>query len=62
MKAFSPARIGLIVAGFEVPHTHLHVIPMRSMADISFENAARSVTPELIKAAADAILANLNTD
>jgi histidine triad (HIT) family protein len=62
MLAFAPVRVGLIVAGFEVPHTHVHVIPMRSMADVSFENAARSVTPESIKAAADAIVAHLDAD
>ena len=28
MTAFSPARVGLIIAGLEVPHTHLHVIPI----------------------------------
>ena len=36
---FTPERIGLIMAGFEVPHTHLHVIPMQSMADLDFANA-----------------------
>lgn len=34
--AFSPARIGLLVAGFEVPHTHLHVVPIDTMADLDF--------------------------
>ena len=36
---FEPVRVGLIIAGFEVPHTHLHVLPMSSMADIDFANA-----------------------
>ena len=36
---FSPARIGLMIAGFEVPHTHLHVVPMNSMAQLDFANA-----------------------
>jgi diadenosine tetraphosphate (Ap4A) HIT family hydrolase len=38
MAVFSPARIGLMIAGFEVPHTHVHVVPMRSMADLDFAN------------------------
>ena len=59
MTAFSPERVGLIVAGFEVPHVHVHVVPMRTMADISFANAARSVSPEALQTAADAIVAQL---
>ena len=35
---FSPARVGLMIAGFEVPHTHLHVVPMQSMAQLDFAN------------------------
>ncbi len=40
---YQPQRVGLIIAGFEVPHVHLHVIPMDSMADIDFANAATTV-------------------
>ena len=36
---FSPARVGLMIAGFEVPHTHLHVVPIDSMADLDFAQA-----------------------
>jgi len=57
--AFSPSRVGLMIAGFEVPHVHVHVIPMDSMADISFANAARSADPHDLRAAADAIIAHL---
>lgn len=42
MKIFKPNRIGQVVAGFEVPHTHLHVIPMNDMSDLDFRNAATS--------------------
>ncbi len=38
MTIFSPARIGLMIAGFEVPHTHVHVVPMQSMAQFDFAN------------------------
>jgi histidine triad (HIT) family protein len=57
--AFGCARVGLIVAGFEVPHTHVHVIPMNGMGDISFANAAARVSGEDLAAAADAIRAQL---
>lgn len=40
---FSPERVGVMLAGFEVPHTHLHVLALNSMADMSFANAAAEV-------------------
>src|SRR3546814_9119691 len=39
MTAFSPTRVGLIIAGLEVPHTHLQIIPIDSEADLSFSKA-----------------------
>lgn len=39
MEVFSPRRVGLIIAGLEVPHTHLHVVPIMSEADLDFANA-----------------------
>ena len=38
-QVFDPPRIGLMIAGFEVPHTHVHVVPMHSMAELDFANA-----------------------
>jgi len=38
--AFGCERVGLMIAGFDVPHTHLHVVPMESMAHLSFANAS----------------------
>jgi histidine triad (HIT) family protein len=37
-QAFRPRRIGMVIAGFEVPHTHLHVVPANSMANLDFAN------------------------
>ncbi len=37
--AYPATRVGLMIAGLEVPHTHLHVVPMDSMKDLSFEYA-----------------------
>ncbi len=59
--AFDCERIGLIVAGFEVPHAHLHVIPTQGMGDLSFANAAASVTREDLDVWAEAIRTNLET-
>jgi histidine triad (HIT) family protein len=57
--AFECGRVGLIIAGYEVPHTHLHVIPTNSMADLNFANAAAAVDPADLETAADAIRAHL---
>ena len=40
---FAPPRVGLLVAGFEVPHLHLHVFPAADMAAFDFANAAATV-------------------
>ena len=53
--AFSPARIGLIIAGLEVPHCHLHVVPINSESDLHFANADNGTSPEQLTTAADAI-------
>ena len=43
---WQPPRVGLIVAGFEVPHMHIHVFPAWNMAAFNFANAAKSVEAE----------------
>lgn len=59
-RAFSPERIGLIIAGFEVPHVHLHVFPTDEMADFDFRRAAASVPAADLEAAAAAIRVQLS--
>ena len=39
MEAFAPARIGLLLAGLEVPHMHLHVVPIDGVHDLDFARA-----------------------
>jgi histidine triad (HIT) family protein len=56
-SAFACERVGLIVAGYEVPHTHLHVIPTEHMGQLNFANAATSVDRDALQSAADAIRA-----
>lgn len=53
MRVFQPVRIGLIVAGYEVPHAHLHVIPTHSMADFDFSRANRSPDPAALDASGE---------
>ena len=45
-KAFKPKRIGLMIAGFEVPHVHLHVIPINDMSHLDFANANSDISNE----------------
>lgn len=58
-RAFGCDRVGLIIAGYEVPHTHVHVIPTTSMDQLSFANAATSVDRDDLEAAAASIRAEL---
>lgn len=56
--AFNCKRVGLIIAGYEIAHCHLHLIPTNSMADFDFNRAAKGVpTHELESAANEVILA-----
>jgi len=54
-EAFRPVRVGMIIAGLEVPHVHLHLIPIDSEADLDFRLAERSPDPAALDAAAAAI-------
>lgn len=62
MTAFEPRRVGLIIAGLEVPHTHLHVIPIDSDADLDFGRADHRASPEALDAAADRLRAALRVE
>lgn len=51
-------RVGLSVIGLEVPHAHVHLIPLQSMDDARFVKKVK-MTPENFKKTAAAISANL---
>lgn len=53
MDAFAPTRVGLIIAGLEVPHTHLHVLPIETEGDLTFAKADPDPAPESLDEAAD---------
>ena len=57
--AFAPRRVGVIIAGDEVPHTHVHVVGFQSVSQLSFAGVDRNASPESLDAAADAIRAAL---
>ena len=58
-KAFSAERAGLIIAGLEVPHLHVHVFPTRSLTDFGFANVNRNPSPESLDSAQTKIKAAL---
>jgi len=51
-SAFHPTRIGLMVAGLEVPHVHLHVVPIDGVYDLDFGNAQHDPDPGALDDAA----------
>lgn len=46
-------RIGVMVAGLEVPHAHIHLIPMNAISDLSFTNPRPDFSGEEMTALAD---------
>ena len=57
LKAAVPCqRVGVAVLGMEVPHTHIHLVPLQTEGDLDFRKKRPVVTPEEQKAIADSIL------
>jgi len=52
-RAFRPRRVGVMIVGDEVPHAHIHVVPIDSAGELSFAGADSNATPEDLEAAAD---------
>jgi histidine triad (HIT) family protein len=51
-EAFSPRRIGVMIVGDEVPHAHVHVVPIDSAGELSFARADQSPPPGTLDDAA----------
>lgn len=45
-KAIPCARIGVAVVGLEVPHAHIHLVPINNISDLNFKNPKLKMTPE----------------
>jgi len=50
-------RIGVTVIGLEVPHAHIHLIPLKSLYDMDFKKPKLSFSPEELKKIAEQIAA-----
>jgi histidine triad (HIT) family protein len=54
-----PRRVGVLVIGEEVPHVHVHVVPINEVGELSFAHVNRSPSPEELDDAAERIRSRL---
>jgi histidine triad (HIT) family protein len=55
MGAFEAARVGTMIAGLEVPHCHVHLLPIANERDLDFTQADAAASPEALDEAAERI-------
>ncbi|NOT51975.1 MAG: HIT family protein [Chitinophagaceae bacterium] len=58
-KAFSCNRCGISVIGLEVPHAHIHLVPINSSNDLNFTQSKPKASDESLKRVQEKILVNL---
>jgi histidine triad (HIT) family protein len=58
-ETFCPEKVGLMIAGLEVRHVHLHLVPIHSLGDLDFAKADAKASPEALDAAAARLRAAL---
>ena len=58
-RSFNCNRCGIEVVGLEVPHAHMHLIPINSANDLNFTREKLKLTPEEMKKVQEKILSNL---
>jgi histidine triad (HIT) family protein len=58
-KSFRCNRCGIAVVGLEVPHAHMHLVPINGIDDLNFTRGKLKLTPEQLKKSQDKILSNL---
>jgi len=51
-RGFHPTKVGLIIAGLEVPHVHLHLVPVEDLRDFDFSRADKNPSPAVMDEAA----------
>lgn len=64
MEAFDAKRAGYVIAGFDVPHAHIHVFPTNTMADYDFSKVIKAdeTDPALMDEAAEKLRAIMDTN
>jgi histidine triad (HIT) family protein len=58
-KAYDYNRVNIVTIGFEVPHAHIHLLPMNGMGDMNALSKKIKISPEELKVVQEKILANL---
>ncbi len=58
-KSFPCKKVGMAVIGLDVPHVHVHLVPMNEGGDLNFSNAKLTLSPEEMQECASRIIANL---
>ena len=58
-RAFDADRAGVIIAGLEVPHCHIHVAPIRGVHDLDFGNQDPNPDPGMMDASAQTLRTEL---
>ena len=61
-KAVPCKRVGVAVLGMEVPHAHIHLVPLQSEADMDFRKEKKQLSPERFQAIAAAIAQAFNEE
>ena len=56
---WNPMRVGVMIVGEEVPHAHIHVVPINSPGELSFAGVDRSPSPDALDDAAERIRSRL---
>ncbi len=59
-QAFPCRRVGMMIAGIEVPHVHLHLVPLDVIADMDFARQDTKAKAEDLDAAAECLRAALS--
>ena len=54
-RAFEPTRVGQAIVGIEVPHVHVHLVPIDAIGDLDFSKADPNPKPEALDDAAERI-------
>jgi histidine triad (HIT) family protein len=57
--AFPCTRVGLIIAGYEINHCHIHLIPTHTMEQLNFANAAASMDRDILESHAELLKSEL---